>query len=79
MLATVSGNQPKNQEQQTLQVIITLLIHHLTFSMYECDHDDGDDFDDFDDFDYFDHFDYFDYFDKQARATKKKESPASQR
>ena len=70
MLATVSGNQPKNQEQQTLQVIITLLIHHLTFSMYEGDHDDGDDFDD---------FDYFDYFDKQARAPKKKESPASQR
>ena len=63
MLATVSGNQPKNQEQRTLQVIITLLIHHLTFSMYEGDHDDGDDFDDFDYLDYFDSLDYVYYID----------------
>ena len=33
LLATVSGNQPKKQKQQTLQVIITQPIHHLTTSM----------------------------------------------
>ena len=55
LLATVSGNQPKNQEQQTLQV----WWHHnsshpSSYHFYDGEYGDHDDRDDFDDFDYFD-------------------------